>query len=88
MSKNYYQDLGVEQGATQDEIKKAYRRLAHQHHPDKNGGDEAKFKEVNEAFQVLGDDKKRAQYDQFGSAAFENGGSPFGGSSPFGAGGF
>ena len=72
MGKDYYKTLGVEKGATQDEIKKAFRTKAHQFHPDKSNGDEAKFKEVNEAYQVLGDQKKRAQYDQFGSA-FEHG---------------
>lgn len=74
MSKDYYQTLGVSKGASQEEIKRAFRKLAHQYHPDKPDGDEAKFKEANEAYQVLGDEKKRAQYDQFGSAAFENGG--------------
>ncbi len=68
MSKDYYQILGISKGASEDEIKKAFRVLAHKYHPDKQGGDEAKFKEVNEAYQVLGDAKKRAQYDQFGSA--------------------
>lgn len=68
MSKDYYQILGVNKGASEDEIKKAFRVLAHKYHPDKEGGDEAKFKEVNEAYQVLSDSKKRAQYDQFGSA--------------------
>lgn len=67
MSKDYYKILGVEKGASKDEIKKAFRKLAHKHHPDKAGGDEAKFKEINEAYQVLGDEKKRSQYDQFGS---------------------
>lgn len=71
MGKDYYNILGVDKGASQDEIKKAFRKLAHKHHPDKSGGDEAKFKEVNEAYQVLGDQKKRSQYDQYGSA-FEN----------------
>jgi len=64
--KDYYNILGVGKGATDDEIKKAYRKLAHQHHPDKSGGDEAKFKEVNEAYQVLSDKEKRTQYDQYG----------------------
>ncbi|WKZ29462.1 MAG: molecular chaperone DnaJ [Patescibacteria group bacterium] len=80
MSKDYYQILGISKGASEDEIKKAFRVLAHKYHPDKEGGDEAKFKEINEAYQVLGDAKKRAQYDQFGSA-----GPGFGG---FGQGGF
>lgn len=68
MGKDYYNTLGVGKNASQDEIKKAFRKLAHQHHPDKAGGNEAKFKEINEAYQVLGDPKKRAQYDQYGSA--------------------
>ncbi|MDD4333424.1 MAG: molecular chaperone DnaJ [Patescibacteria group bacterium] len=72
MSKDYYKTLGVEKNANQDDIKKAFRKLAHEYHPDKKGGDEAKFKEINEAYQVLSDEKKRAQYDQFGSA-FEHG---------------
>lgn len=72
MSKDYYKVLGVEKGASQDDIKKAFRKLAHEHHPDKTGGTEAKFKEINEAYQVLGDANKRAKYDQFGSA-FEHG---------------
>jgi len=71
MSKDYYNILGVSKNASQEEIKQAFRKLAHKHHPDKAGGDEAKFKEINEAYQILGDDKKRKQYDQFGSAAFE-----------------
>lgn len=66
--KDYYQTLGVSRGASQQEIKRAFRKLAHQYHPDKNsGGDETKFKEVNEAYQVLGNPKKRQQYDQFGT---------------------
>jgi molecular chaperone DnaJ len=64
--KDYYQILGVQKGASQDEIKKAFYKLAHKHHPDK-GGEASKFKEVNEAYQVLSDDKKRKQYDQFGT---------------------
>lgn len=82
MSKNYYDILGVERNASADEIKKAFRKKAQQYHPDKQGGDEAKFKEVNEAYTVLKDKTKRAQYDQFGSSGA--GGNPFGG----GAGGF
>src|SRR3989344_5629804 len=64
---DFYTTLGVPKSASQDEIKKAYRKLAHQHHPDKQGGDENKFKEINEAYQVLSDPQKRSQYDQFGS---------------------
>ncbi len=66
--KNYYEILGVAKAASEEEIKKAYRKLAHQYHPDKAGGDEKKFKEINEAYQVLSDKNKRAQYDRFGSA--------------------
>jgi molecular chaperone DnaJ len=68
MSKDYYNILGVSKGASKDEIKKAFHKLAHKHHPDKNKGDDVKFKEVNEAYQVLSDDTKRSHYDQFGSA--------------------
>lgn len=68
MAKDYYNILGVSKGATGDEIKKAYRKLAHQYHPDKEGGDEAKFKEINEAYQVLSDPEKRKMFDQFGEA--------------------
>jgi len=65
---DYYDILGIEKGASADEIKKAFRRLARKHHPDLNPGDknaEKKFKEINEAYEVLGDPKKRAEYDQF-----------------------
>ncbi|MEW6610293.1 MAG: molecular chaperone DnaJ [Patescibacteria group bacterium] len=65
--KDYYEILGVSKNASQDEIKKAFRKLAHQYHPDKGGGDEEKFKEANEAYQVLSDAEKRRQYDQFGT---------------------
>jgi molecular chaperone DnaJ len=79
--KDYYQILGVTKSATDDEIKKAYRKLAHQYHPDKKGGDEAKFKEINEAYQTLSDRNKRAQYDRFGGAdpfaGFGGGGAGF-----------
>ncbi len=68
MPKDYYTILGVLKTATEDEIKKAYRKLAHQHHPDKSGGDASKFKEINEAYQVLSDKTKRANYDRFGNA--------------------
>lgn len=80
MLKDYYQTLGVSKTATKDEIKKAFRKKAHEYHPDKQGGDETKFKEANEAYQVLSDDQKRAQYDRFGSAGPNNmGGGGFGG---------
>lgn len=81
MAKDYYQILGVDRKASQDEVKRAFRKLAHEHHPDK-GGNEAKFKEINEAYQALGDPEKRARYDQFGSAdgpqGFGGGGFPGG----------
>jgi len=75
---DYYEVLGVQKGASQDEIKKAFHKLAHKHHPDK-GGDEKKFKEINEAYQVLSDTQKRAQYDQFGRVFDQGqpGGNPF-----------
>jgi molecular chaperone DnaJ len=88
--KDYYELLGVGRNAGEEEIKKAYRKLALQHHPDRNPGDkraEEKFKEVSEAYSVLSDGQKRAQYDQFGHAAFGDGG-PFGGGFDFSAGGF
>ncbi len=68
MSNDYYKTLGVEKGASKEEIKKAFRKLAHEHHPDKNSGQDAKFKEINEAYTVLSDDTKRQQYDTYGSA--------------------
>ncbi|MBU0597063.1 molecular chaperone DnaJ [Patescibacteria group bacterium] len=74
MGKDYYKILNVEKGSSNDEIKKAFRKLAHQYHPDKKDGDEKKFKEVNEAYQVLGDEKKREQYDQYGSSFDQQGG--------------
>ncbi len=70
MAKDYYKILGIEKTASVDDIKAAFRKLAHQHHPDKAGGNAEKFKEANEAFQVLSDPQKRGQYDQFG-ATFE-----------------
>ncbi len=73
---DYYDTLGVARGASADDLKKAYRKLAMQFHPDRNPGDKAaehKFKEVSEAYDVLKDDQKRAAYDRFGHAAFENG---------------
>ena len=84
MSKrDYYEVLGISKNASPDEIKKAFRRLAVQHHPDKEGGDEAKFKEINEAYEVLKDPSKRQRYDQFGHAGVggsaASDGNPFGG---------
>ena len=63
---DYYKILGVEKGASKDDIKKAFRKLASKYHPDKKTGDEAKFKEISEAYAVLGDEKKRAEYDAYG----------------------
>lgn len=85
--KDYYEILGVSKTATDSEIKSAFRKLAKQYHPDnKQTGDEAKFKEVGEAYAVLSDEQKRRQYDQFGHAAFQNGGnSGYGGFSGFDA---
>ena len=65
--KDYYQILGVSKNATQGEIKKAFHKMAHKYHPDKQGGDEQKFKEINEAYQILSNAKKRQQYDDFGN---------------------
>jgi DnaJ-class molecular chaperone len=75
MSKDYYKILGLSKSATTEDIKKAYRKLALQYHPDRGGGKEAesKFKEVNEAYQILSDPQKRQAYDQFGDAAFRGG---------------
>lgn len=76
---DYYKTLGVEKGASESEIKKAYRKLAQKHHPDTGKGDEKKFKEATEAYEVLSDKQKRGQYDQFGSAGSGPGGAGFGG---------
>lgn len=86
--RDYYQVLGVDKGASSDEIKRAYRKLANQYHPDKESGDEAKFKEISEAYEVLGDAQKRQQYDQFGHAGYQSAasGGGAGGFNPFGAG--
>ena len=76
--RDYYEVLGVDKNADEAALKKAYRQLAKKYHPDVNPGDkeaEAKFKEATEAYTVLSDPDKRRQYDQFGHAAFENGGS-------------
>jgi len=80
--RDYYDVLGAKKNASSDDLKKAYRKLAMQYHPDRNPGDakaEQKFKELNEAYEVLKDEQKRAAYDQYGHAAFEGGGGPRGG---------
>lgn len=84
MATDYYQILGVDKSASKSDIKKAFHKMAHQYHPDKNGGDDKKFKEVNEAYQTLTDDKKRAQYDQFGADGPQMGGGGYGGFDPSG----
>lgn len=90
-NKDYYSILGVEKGASDEELKKSYRKLAMKYHPDRNQGDkeaEEKFKDINEAYQVLSDPQKKAQYDQFGTTDFSGG---FGGAGGFdfsGMGGF
>lgn len=81
MAHDYYKILGINKNASQDEIKKAFRKLAQKYHPDKPGGDEKKFKEINEAYSVLSNEQKRKQYDTFGSADSHGfgGGQGFGG---------
>jgi molecular chaperone DnaJ len=86
--RDYYEILGISKTASKDEIKKAYRKLALKHHPDKNKGDkssEEKFKEASEAYHVLSDDKRKTNYDQFGHAAFEGGGNQGFGNFDFGS---
>lgn len=79
MAKDYYQILGLDRKASKDDIKKAFHKLAHRYHPDKKGGDTEKFKEISEAYSILSDDRKRAEYDSYGRVFNENGaGSPFG----------
>jgi curved DNA-binding protein len=87
---DYYSTLGINKNANKDEIRKAYKKMSMQHHPDRTGGDDSKFKEINEAYQTLNDPKKKQMYDQFGTAdprqnqyrsgdfEFNFGGSPFG----------
>lgn len=87
--RDYYEVLGVQKNASADEIKKAFRKAAVKHHPDKEGGDEAKFKEVNEAYEVLKDQQKRQRYDQFGHAGVGGASGGGAGGNPFeGFGGF
>ena len=91
MANDFYDTLGVSKGASESEIKSAYRKLAMQYHPDRNQGDasaEQKFKEVSQAYEILKDPKKRQTYDQFGHAAFEQGGGGPGGFGQQGFGGF
>ncbi|MDO8482234.1 MAG: molecular chaperone DnaJ [bacterium] len=83
MSKDYYKILGVDKGAKPDDIKKAFRKLAHQYHPDKGSGNADKFKEASEAYSVLSDDKKRAEYDTYGQT-FAGGGPSQGAGQGFG----
>lgn len=82
MAKDYYQILDIDKKASKDDIKKAFRKLAHKYHPDKGGGSEEKFKEINEAYGVLSDDKKRAEYDSYGRV-FSNGSTGNGQGGPF-----
>ncbi|MBI4067950.1 molecular chaperone DnaJ [Candidatus Kaiserbacteria bacterium] len=78
MKKDYYEILGVERSASDEDIKKAFRKLAHKYHPDKKGGDEARFKEASEAYAVLADKKRRAEYDRYGHTFSSQGNGPGG----------
>lgn len=82
MAKNYYEILGIDKKANKEEVKKAFHKLAHRYHPDKKEGNADKFKEVSEAYSVLSDDKKRAEYDAYGQA-FNGQGPMGGGGAPF-----
>jgi len=84
MSNDYYDILGVPKGASDEDIKRAFRKLAHQYHPDKPGGNADKFKKINEAYQTLGNAEKRQRYDQFGPGYEQMGGGPGGGFGGFG----
>ncbi len=84
MARDYYEILGVQKGASDDDIKKAFRKLAHQYHPDKPTGDAEKFKEINNAYQVLGDADKRGKYDQYGPQFEQMNQGGFGGGQGFG----
>ncbi|MFB6225015.1 MAG: DnaJ domain-containing protein, partial [Candidatus Paceibacteria bacterium] len=88
MDDDYYSILGVDKNASQEEIKKAYRKKAHKHHPDKSDGDEEMFKKVSEAYDVLSDEDKRAKYDKFGQDYNQMGGGPRGGAGFGGQGAF
>lgn len=84
MKKDYYEVLEVPRSASEEDIKKAYRKLAHKYHPDKPEGDAERFKEINEAYQILSDKDSRSKYDRFGAAGFDgSGGNPFGGAGGF-----
>ncbi len=87
-NKDYYEVLGLGHNASTDEIKKAFHKLAHKYHPDKKGGDESKFKEINEAYQILSDERKRRAYDTHGAGWNSNGGATGGGFSGQEAGGW
>ena len=88
--RDYYEVLGISKNASEDEVKKAFRKLAVKYHPDKEGGSEEKFKEINEAYEVLKDKQKRQRYDQFGHAGVggSGGGAGYSGNPFEGFGGF